>query len=86
MALCPAVEYRPQGFFLGQEGDMAKRLYKVEFGRKIFGVCGGLAEYLNVDVVIVRIVWGVLALMYGFGLILYLVCAFVLPNKSEVEH
>jgi len=39
---------------------MSKRLYKIEQGRKIFGVCGGLAEYLNLDVVIVRIVWAVL--------------------------
>jgi phage shock protein PspC (stress-responsive transcriptional regulator) len=65
---------------------MAKRLYKIEQGRKIFGVCGGVAEYLNIDVVIVRIVWGVLALCWGTGIILYLVCAFVLPNKSEVDY
>ncbi len=63
---------------------MAKRLYKIEYGRKIFGVCGGVAEYLNVDVVVVRILWGVLGLLYGTGILLYLVCAFVLPNKSEV--
>lgn len=65
---------------------MAKKLYKIEYGKKIFGVCGGLAEYLNVDVVIVRIVWAVLGLCYGTGILLYLVCAFVLPNKSEVEY
>jgi len=65
---------------------MSKKLYKIEEGRKIFGVCGGLAEYLNVDVVIVRIVWAILALCWGMGLILYLVCAFVLPNKSEVQY
>lgn len=64
---------------------MSKRLYKIEQGKKIFGVCGGLAEYLNIDVVIVRIVWAVLGLCYGTGVVLYLVCAFVLPNKSEVE-
>ena len=63
---------------------MAKRLYKIEMGRKIFGVCGGLAEYLNVDVAIVRIIWAVLGLCYGFGILLYIVCAFVLPNKSEI--
>ncbi len=65
---------------------MAKKLYKIEYGKKIFGVCGGLAEYLNVDVVIVRIVWAVLGLCYGTGVLLYLVCAFVLPKKSEVEY
>lgn len=65
---------------------MSKKLYKIEEGRKIFGVCGGVAEYLNVDVVIVRILWAVLALCWGMGLILYLICAFVLPNKSEVQY
>lgn len=65
---------------------MSKKLYKIEEGRKIFGVCGGLAEYLNVDVVIVRILWAVFALCWGMGIILYLICAFVLPNKSEVQY
>ncbi len=65
---------------------MAKKLYKIEYGKKIFGVCGGLAEYLNVDVVIVRIVWAVSVFWAGFGILLYLVCAFVLPNKSEVNY
>lgn len=63
---------------------MAKRLYKIEAGRKIFGVCGGLAEYLNVDVVLIRIVWLVFALCYGAGILLYIIAALVLPNKSEV--
>jgi len=69
-----------------KERGMPKRLYKIEYGRKIFGVCGGIAEYLNVDVVIVRILWAVLALCYGTGILLYLICAFVLPNKSEVDY
>ena len=62
----------------------AKRIYKIEEGKKIFGVCGGLAEYLNIDPTIIRVLWAVLALAYGTGLLLYLVCAFVFPNKSDV--
>lgn len=65
---------------------MAKKLYKIEQGRKIFGVCGGLAEYLNIDVVIVRILWAVLGFAYGTGILLYFVCAFVLPNKSDLDY
>lgn len=65
---------------------MARRLYKIEEGRKVFGVCGGVAEYLNVDVVIVRILWAILSLCWGMGIILYLICAFVLPNKSEASY
>ena len=63
-----------------------KRLYKIERGRKIFGVCGGLAEYFNIDVSLVRIVWVLLVLFGGTGILLYLVCAIVLPNKSDVEY
>ena len=62
----------------------SKRIYKIEEGKKIFGVCGGLAEYFNIDPTIVRVVWAALVLAYGTGLLLYLICAFVFPNKSEV--
>lgn len=62
-----------------------KRIYKIEEGKKIAGVCGGVAEYFNIDPVVVRVIWGVAALTWGVGIILYLVCAFVFPNKSEVE-
>jgi Putative stress-responsive transcriptional regulator len=65
---------------------MPKRLYKIERGRKIFGVCGGLAEYFNIDVSLVRIAWVLLVLFGGTGILLYLVCAIVLPNKSDVEY
>lgn len=64
---------------------VSKRLYKIEEGRKIFGVCGGLAEYIDMDVVLVRILWVVFSLVYGVGIILYLALAFVLPKKSDVE-
>ena len=65
--------------------DTRKKIYKIEEGKKIFGVCGGIAEYFNIDPVIIRVIWGILALAYGTGIIAYLVCAFVFPNKSEVE-
>lgn len=63
---------------------MQKRIYKVEDDKKVFGVCGGVAEYLDIDPVIIRVVWGIAILAYGTGLIAYLVCAFVFPKKSEV--
>lgn len=65
---------------------MSKRLYKIEQGKKFFGVCGGFAEYLNIDVVLVRIVWLVFALLYGAGALLYFVCALVLPKKSDLNN
>ena len=65
--------------------DKPKKIYKVEKDRKICGVCGGIAEYFGIDPVIIRVIWGILAFAYGTGIIAYIVCAFVFPNKSEVE-
>lgn len=61
-----------------------KRLYKVEKDRKLFGVCGGVAEYLGMDPTIIRILWAILTLFYGIGLLIYIICAFVFPDKSAV--
>ena len=62
-----------------------KRLYKDKSQAKIDGVCAGLAEYFDIDVTLIRIVWGVLAFGYGTGILLYLVCAFVLPDKRDID-
>ena len=63
---------------------MKKRLYKIEEGKKISGVCGGIAEYFDIDPVLVRVLWAVISLWWGTGIILYIIFAFVLPDKSEV--
>ena len=62
-----------------------KRFYKSETDKKIGGVCGGVAEYFNIDPTIVRLLWGILAFAYGTGLIAYLICWAIMPTKSEVE-
>ena len=64
---------------------MAKRLYRTEGAdAKLFGVCGGFAEYFDVDPTLVRV--GLIALMFlaGTGLLAYLVCALVMPKKSDI--
>lgn len=61
-----------------------KKLYKIEEGKKLCGVCGGIAEYLNIDATVARILWVILSLMCGSGLLLYIICAIIMPNKSEV--
>ncbi len=64
---------------------MPKRLYKIEEGKKLDGVCGGLAEYFNIDPTLVRLVWALVTLCSGgVGLIGYLVCSIIMPKKSEV--
>lgn len=60
------------------------RLYRVEEGRLIFGVCGGVAEYFSMDPLVVRVIWAVLAL-WGPAAVLYAALALVLPRKSRIS-
>lgn len=62
-----------------------KKLYKIEQGKKIFGVCGGIAEYLNIDPVIVRLIWILLLLCAGTGGVAYIICALIMPKKSDIN-
>lgn len=61
-----------------------KKLYKKEEGKKIAGVCGGLAEYLNMDPTIIRLIWALCFFLGGSGLLLYIVAALVIPNESDI--
>jgi phage shock protein C len=61
-----------------------KRLTKSESNKVFLGVCGGLAEYFEVDPVIVRVIFVLLALGNGFGVILYLILAIALPSENEI--
>lgn len=62
-----------------------KRLYKVEQGRMICGVCGGIAEYFGIDPSLVRLATVLVSCLAGTGLIAYIVAACILPNKSQVQ-
>jgi phage shock protein C len=55
------------------------RLYRSRSDRMVAGVCGGLAKYFNVDPTLVRLVFVVLALAGGPGLLLYLVMWIITP-------
>ena len=61
------------------------KLYKKEDGKKIAGVCGGIAEYLNIDPTLIRLAWALFCRAGGSGLIIYIVAAFVMPNESDVK-
>ena len=75
------------GYFLYQycvssnRGSTNGRIHKSSRDKKISGVCGGIAEWLGVDPTIVRLAWAVLALGWGTGVLLYFVCALVLPEE-----
>jgi phage shock protein C len=58
-----------------------KRLFKSRTNKIIAGVCGGLAEYFDVDPVIMRVLFVLLAFFGGSGLILYIACAIIMPKR-----
>ena len=63
-----------------------KRLYKSSRNKKICGVCGGIAEYLNMDPTVVRLITAIIALAWGSGIILYIIMAFVMPYDNEITY
>ena len=58
-----------------------KKLYKSKTDEKIAGVCGGIAEYFGIDSTLFRIAWALLILCAGTGVLAYIVCAMVMPEK-----
>lgn len=60
---------------------MTKKLYRSTENRKLCGVCGGIAEYFNIDPTIVRLIWTFMILLYGTGLLAYIVAALIIPEK-----
>lgn len=60
---------------------MAKKI-ALSSNKKIAGVCGGVAEYFNIDPTIVRIIWAILVICYGAGILAYLICWIVFPKQA----
>ncbi|MBM3291989.1 PspC domain-containing protein [Candidatus Bathyarchaeota archaeon] len=58
-----------------------RKLYRSSHNRILAGVCGGLGEYFNVDPTLVRLIWVVFTLLYGVGLLAYLVAWIVIPES-----
>jgi phage shock protein PspC (stress-responsive transcriptional regulator) len=58
-----------------------KRLTRPKNNKVIAGVCAGIANYFNIDPVLVRIIWLVLLLFFGIGLFAYLLLWVVMPEK-----
>ncbi|MEE0983302.1 MAG: PspC domain-containing protein [Bacteroidales bacterium] len=58
-----------------------KKLYRSNTDRKFCGVCGGFAEYFDLDPTIIRLIFIFLTLFGGGGVLIYLICALVVPNN-----
>ena len=61
-------------------------LHKSVKDRKIAGVCGGIAEYLNADPTIIRLVFALMVLGWGTGVLAYIACALILPEGDGGEN
>lgn len=62
-----------------------KRLYRDENDKVFGGVCSGLANYFGIDVVVIRIIFVILAVSFGFGLIPYLILWVAVPSTASKE-
>jgi phage shock protein PspC (stress-responsive transcriptional regulator) len=59
------------------------RLYRSRTNRKLAGVCGGLAQYFNADATLIRVLFVVLALLGGPGLVIYLLMWIIGPEEPQ---
>ncbi len=62
-----------------------KRLFRSEENQQIAGVCAGLAEYFSVDVTLIRIVFLILTLAGGPGLIIYIAMWWIMPTREKLD-
>lgn len=62
---------------------MKKRLYRIEEGKMICGVCSGIAEYFNIDPTIVRLGFVLVGCMAGGGILAYIIAAVIMPPKPS---
>lgn len=60
-----------------------KRLYRSRQDKVVAGVCGGIAEYLEIDPVVVRILWVISIFFFGLGLPFYLAAIFIIPPNPD---
>ncbi len=60
---------------------MTQKLYRSRTNRQLAGVCGGLGEYFSIDPTLVRILFVILALAGGPGIILYIILALIVPEE-----
>nr|WP_318000715.1 PspC domain-containing protein [uncultured Faecalibacillus sp.] len=61
---------------------MKKRLYRSKKDKMLAGICGGLAEYFDVDPSLVRLATVLLCLYAGTGLLVYIIAAIIIPEAS----
>jgi phage shock protein C len=61
--------------------NATRRLYRSKTNRQLAGVCGGLAEYFNLDVTLIRVLFVLLAVLGGSGLVIYVAMWIIVPKQ-----
>ena len=61
--------------------DQTRKLYRSSTDRKLAGVCGGLAQYLNVDATLIRVLFIVLTVLGGAGILIYVAMWVIVPQE-----
>ena len=61
---------------------MQKKLYRNSENKMVAGVCSGLADYINIDPTVIRLIWALVGLT-GAGILAYLVAAIIIPEKPD---
>lgn len=65
------------------EEKKPKRLYRSGKDKVLGGVCGGIAEYLNVDPVLIRLLWVAMSLTWGAGILVYIIAWIIVPPNPK---
>ncbi len=60
-----------------------KKLYKSSKDKKLDGICGGIAEYFNIDSTLVRLLWVIFSLSGGAGILAYIICMLIIPSEPD---
>ena len=64
---------------------MEKELYRAREGRKLAGVCAGMAKYMDLTPTVVRWIFVAMALFFGGGVLMYLASIFMIPVEPELK-
>lgn len=65
---------------------MNKKLYRSNTQKMLTGVCGGIAEYFNTDVSLVRLITLILCVVFGPGILIYIAAAIIIPERTDDDY
>ncbi len=82
---CPGCGASTRGGEQSQYRPAQKVLMRPRYGRRIAGVCAGIANYLEIDVTLIRILAAIAFFCYGTGFLAYIIAIIVMPNEEDLS-